>query len=102
MSPRPKKAPRARSAPRAGKGKRKDAAKAQTQPPAETPAPDDVRPVDVVVAAGDLGAVAGLEAVHVTPETTAPSAPIPKPIPRSALPDEIRSVTAHGKISQIA
>ena len=26
----------------------------------------------------------------------------PEPIPRSALPDEIRSVTAHGKISQIA
>src|SRR5439155_24558225 len=28
--------------------------------------------------------------------------PAAAPIPRSALPDEIRSVTAHGKVSQIA
>jgi hypothetical protein len=100
MSPRPKKAPRAPSAPRAGKskGKRKGAAKAETPVQAETPAQAQTpvqaetppRKDDDIAAAG------------VTPEAPVPPAPAPELIPRSALPDEVRSVTAHGKISQIA
>ena len=92
MSPRPKKEAPARRAPRAtkGKGKRRKTAETQTQAEAEPPAPDDLG------AAGDVGAV------DAAGEAPLPPAPAPEPIPRSALPDEIRSVTAHGKISQIA
>jgi len=80
MSPRPKKAARPGGGPRAAKGKRRKAT-------AETHAPD---------------ADAGAATAHATIETPEPPAPTPAPIPRSALPDEILSVTAHGKISQIA
>src|SRR4051812_13342145 len=92
MSPRPKKATPARRAPRAtkGKGKRKKTAETQTEAQAEAPPRDDL------AAASDVGAV------DVTLEVAPPPPPAPAPIPRSALPDAVRSVTAHGKISQIA
>jgi hypothetical protein len=107
MSPRPKKATRARGAPRAAKGKRKKTA--ETETPAEASPRNDVAVADLaadadVAAGADVAASADVAAGAVTLEAPPPPAPAPapEPIPRSALPDEIRSVTAHGKISQIA
>ena len=105
MSPRPKKATRARGAPRAAKGKRKKTA--ETETPAEAPPRNDVAGADsprALTSPRAVAAGADVGAGDVTLEAPPPPAPAPapEPIPRSALPDEIRSVTAHGKISQIA
>jgi len=99
MSPRSKKAAKAgrpARAPRATKSKRKKAGEieTQTQPAAETiPAAD-------AVAAEHAEAPAPAPAPAPTPEPE--PEPEPEPILRSALPDQIRSVAAHGKISQVA
>jgi hypothetical protein len=97
MSPRPKKATPARRAPRAtkGKSKRKKTVETQTQAEAQAQPEPEAPPRD------DVGAVGDVVTVDATPDAPAPP-PTPEPIPRSSLPDEIRSVTAHGKISQIA
>jgi hypothetical protein len=105
MSPRSKKAAPTGRSPRATKGKRKGKAAAAT--PVEAPARADGGAVD------DLVVLPSTEAPAAPPPSEAPAAPVPEPtlplpapapapIPRSTLPDEIRWVTAHGKISQIA
>lgn len=101
MSPRSKKAakaPRPARAPRATKSKRKKTSEieAKTQPAAE--------PAPAAGAVAEEQTAAPAPAPEPVPAVEPPPTPEPEPEPilRSALPDQIRSVAAHGKISQVA
>jgi len=101
MSPRSKKAakaPRPARAPRATKSKRKKTAEleTQTEAPAETVPAADATTDDRTKARAEAPIAAPPPPPEPAPE------PTPEPIWRSALPDQILSVAAHGKISQVA
>jgi hypothetical protein len=109
MSPRSKKAakaPRPARAPRATKSKRKKAAHVETdaetqaQAPAETVPEPEPATNERTEAPAEARSEAPVAAPASAPEPE--PEPAPEPIVRSTLPDQIRSVAAHGKISQVA
>jgi len=104
MARRPKKASRPRQAKRK-KATAPDRGLEPEAPPAGdvAPPPEPVAPIEPVVepiVEPVIEPVAHVEPVAPI-EPVAPVEPV-TPVPRSGLPDAIQSVTAHGKISQVA